>query len=146
MSTMSIPENGGGIRARVSGPATGLLVTGILGIVAQVVVLILNLAGIGAGAAQVQVNQPGAPFDASAMTAIQGTAAIVGAIIGSVIGIVIILGANKMKNLQSYGLAMASSILAMIPCVSPCCLLGLPIGIWAVVVLSNAEVKQAFRS
>jgi hypothetical protein len=62
-----------------------------------------------------------------------------------VIGIVIVMGALKMKILQSYGLAMTSSILAMIPCISPCCLLGLPIGIWSVVVLSKPEVKSAFR-
>lgn len=41
---------------------------------------------------------------------------------------------------------MAVSILSMVPCVSPCCLLGLPVGIWALVVLNTPEVKQAFRS
>jgi hypothetical protein len=40
---------------------------------------------------------------------------------------------------------MAASIIAMIPCVSPCCLLGLPIGIWALVVLMKPEVKSAFH-
>ncbi len=51
----------------------------------------------------------------------------------------------KMKKLESYGLAMAASIIAMIPCLSPCCLIGLPIGIWALVVLSKPEVKSAFH-
>jgi len=51
----------------------------------------------------------------------------------------------KMKKLENYGLAMTASILAMIPCLSPCCLIGLPIGIWAVVVLSKPEVKSAFH-
>jgi hypothetical protein len=147
---MSLGENGGVIRAKVSGPATALLVTGILGIVVQVLGLIANLAGLGLGAAQMQQQgalQPqGAPFNPAYVAMFQGTAAIVAAIIGSVVGIIIIVGATKMKNLQAYGLALASSILAMIPCVSPCCLLGLPFGIWAVVVLSNPEVKQAFRS
>ena len=67
------------------------------------------------------------------------------AIIGLVVGALILFGAIKMKNLESYGLAMTASIIAMIPCVSPCCLLGLPLGIWAVVVLNNPEVKSAFR-
>ena len=142
---MSFPENGGGIRQRVSGPATGLLVTGILGIVLQVIALVANLAGLGPGAVPPNVNQPNMPIDPNRLAMIQGTGALVAAIIGTVIGIVIILGANRMKNLQSYGLAMTSSILAMIPCISPCCLLGLPIGIWSLGVLSNPEVKQAFR-
>jgi hypothetical protein len=38
---------------------------------------------------------------------------------------------------------MVASIFAMLPC-NPCCLLGLPIGIWALVVLSNEDVKDAF--
>jgi hypothetical protein len=74
-----------------------------------------------------------------------GPIGIVVAIISLVIGVVIILGGLKMKQLQSYGLAMTSAILAMIPCLSPCCLIGLPIGIWAIVVLNNAEVRAAFR-
>jgi len=62
------------------------------------------------------------------------------------VGVVILVGALLMMNLRARGLVITSSILAMIPCVSPCCLLGLPIGIWAVVVLSQQDVKQAFRN
>ena len=47
-----------------------------------------------------------------------------------------------MKRLQAYGLAIAASILAMI--VAPCNLIGLPIGIWALVVLSQRDVRAAF--
>jgi len=61
-----------------------------------------------------------------------------------VIGVVILLGALKMKNLQSYGFAMTAAILAMIPCLSPCCLLGFPMGIWAIAVLVDPQVKAAF--
>ena len=57
----------------------------------------------------------------------------------------ILLGGIKMRKLESYGLAMTASIIALFPCTSPCCLLGLPIGIWAVVVLSKPEVKSAFH-
>ena len=65
--------------------------------------------------------------------------------IGGVVAIVVITGALKMKRLQSYPFAMIASIIAMIPCISPCCLLGLPFGIWALVVLSDPQVKAAFR-
>ena len=33
----------------------------------------------------------------------------------------------------------------MVPCLA-CCLVGLPVGIWSLVVLLNAEVKAAFKS
>ena len=67
-------------------------------------------------------------------------------IVNLALGVVVIVGAVKMKNLESYGFAMASAIIAMVPCISPCCLLGLPFGIWALVVLSDAGVKAAFRN
>jgi hypothetical protein len=135
---------GGSDRARqmVSGPATALLVTAIIGIALQAIGLIMRLAGIGFLAAQ----QQGAGVEQAQWIAyMQGTGAMVSGIIGLAIGILVAIGATKMKNLESYSLAMTASILAMIPCVSPCCLLGLPFGIWAVVVLGKSEVKSAFH-
>jgi len=79
------------------------------------------------------------------VNSVSGGIGIVGSLIGLAVGVVILLGALKMKSLTSYGFAMASAVLAMIPCVSPCCLVGLPIGIWAVVVLNDPAVKSAFR-
>jgi hypothetical protein len=49
-----------------------------------------------------------------------------------------------MQSLRSYGFAFAAAILAMIPCLTPCCVLGLPFGIWALVVLNKPEVKSQF--
>ena len=67
-------------------------------------------------------------------------------LIGLACAIVVLLGAIRMKNLQSYGLAMTAAILSIIPCTSPCCfLIGMPIGIWALVVLNDPAVKAAFR-
>jgi hypothetical protein len=74
-----------------------------------------------------------------------GALGAVASILGILISGVILLGAVKMKRLENHGLAMAASILAMIPCLSPCCLIGMPIGIWAVVVLSKPEVRGAFH-
>lgn len=58
---------------------------------------------------------------------------------------VLVFGAWKMKNLQSYGLAMTAAIISCIPCCGPCCGLGLIPGIWSLVVLNRADVKAAFR-
>ncbi len=59
---------------------------------------------------------------------------------------VAIWGAWKMQRLESYGLAMAASVLMMLPWTSACCVLGLPFGVWSVTVLSQTEVREAFRS
>lgn len=60
------------------------------------------------------------------------------------IGITIIVGGVKMKNLQSYGLSMTAAILTVVP-IFTCCCYGMPIGIWAIVVLMSGDVKAVFR-
>jgi hypothetical protein len=57
---------------------------------------------------------------------------------------VIIYGAARMLKGSSYGWAKAASILAIVPITSCCFLIGAPIGIWALVVLSKPEVKMFF--
>ena len=52
----------------------------------------------------------------------------------------------QMRQLKGRGLAIAGSILGMLPCFTGCCcVIGLPVGIWALVVLMNNEVKAAFE-
>ena len=60
------------------------------------------------------------------------------------VNIFILIGAIKMKKCQSYGLAMAASILCIL-CDWLCICLGLGAGIWSIVVLCKPEVKAAFR-
>ena len=61
-----------------------------------------------------------------------------------VISILIWIGASKMQELKSYEFAFVAAVLAMVPCLTPCCFLGLPFGIWALVVLLKSEVKSQF--
>ena len=123
---------------RVKGPAIGLMVVAGLGALLQITSLIMHLAGASFMANSRMPNQ-------AWVNMFSGTIGVVSGVIGLLVSGVIFFGATKMKNLESYGLAMAASIIAMIPCFSPCCLLGLPIGIWAVVILSKPEVKSAFH-
>jgi hypothetical protein len=58
-------------------------------------------------------------------------------------GGLILAGAICMLRLRIYPLAMTGAIVAMLPCFN-CCLVGLPFGIWALVVLNRPEVKHAF--
>lgn len=58
----------------------------------------------------------------------------------------IIFGGIKMKNAQSYPVAMAAAILSVIPCCfnGCCCISSMPVGIFALVVLMKPEVKASF--
>jgi hypothetical protein len=133
----AMPGGGGASLGQVNGPAIGLIITAILGILLQIVGLVWRIVGTSLMASQQDIP----PF----LAALSGGLGIAMGIVGILIGVVIMIGALKMKKLEGHGFAMAASVLAMIPCVSPCCLLGLPIGIWAVVVLSKPEIKSSFH-
>lgn len=129
-----------GIATEKAGPAAiGLMVAAGLGLAWQMFATVVNLLTVVGG------NQPGfgggpQPFGG----VLTGGIGLVMNVIGIVVGIVVILGALKMRRLESYGMAMTASIIVMIPCVSPCCLIGIPFGIWSLVVLNDSDVKDAF--
>jgi hypothetical protein len=126
---------------QVNGPAIGLIITGALNIILALVRGGMMLAGFGLGAFRGTGNA-----DAEKMLAgFMGTFGIASCVIGVLGGVFILFGGIKMRKLESYGLCMAASIVAMIPCLSVCCPLGLAIGIWSLVILSKAEVKSLFH-
>jgi len=59
-------------------------------------------------------------------------------------GILAFVGARQIENLRSYPMGVLGSIMAMLPCYSPAFLLGLPMGIWTLLVLRRPEVSAAF--
>jgi hypothetical protein len=124
----------------VTGPAIALMIVGGL----ECLVALANLfsAALISPARQAQGPWRQMPPWANAMSS--GPLLVVAAVLGILLGGLILFGAIKMKKLQSYGLAMTASIVAMLPC-SLCCVIGLPLGIWSLVVLSKPEVKSAFH-
>jgi len=127
--------------SRVAGPATALMVTGWLGLALDLFRMVTMIAQIGFMGAQ-GARPRGDEWAAFAMF---GGMGVVGLLVSIVLCILVIVGAMKMKALESYGFALASAIIALLPC-GPCCLLGIPFGIWAIVVLSDGQVRAAFRS
>ena len=122
----------------VKWPGLSLVIVGSLGIVALLIGILLVLLGVGMGAMQGGNG---------------GMANMAGGVFGIVIRLffivldgVIVYGGMKMQKLQSYNLAMAAAVLAVVPCVSPCCIVGIPFGIWALIVLLKPEVKAAFTA
>ena len=129
--------------ARVSTPATLLVVFGCLAIPVAVLGTISNI---------IAFNMQGAGFpnpvfdqffqqDPAFMVGTQ----VVSAVVSVGVGILMIIGGLKMKKLEGYGLCLATSIVAIIPCFTPCCCLEIPFGIWALVVLLDSQVSAAFR-
>jgi hypothetical protein len=59
---------------------------------------------------------------------------------------VIIYAAVQMMRGKNYKMARTAAILTIIPFTSCCFLIGIPIGIWTLVVLSKPDVKAVFNS
>ena len=72
-----------------------------------------------------------------------GYAVITGmALVSLAAALVVWIGACRMLKVRGYGLAIAASAVAMIA--GPAALVGLPFGIWALVLLTRREVQAAF--
>jgi TPR repeat protein/tRNA A-37 threonylcarbamoyl transferase component Bud32 len=109
---------------QVKGPGTGLVVTAILNWLA-IPLIFLIVAGV--------VARRGGP--PSALLLVVPLSALV-------LSSIMLAAGLMMKRLGAYALAIAGAILAIL--VTPGNLIGLPIGIWALVVLSRREVREAF--
>jgi predicted Ser/Thr protein kinase len=163
--------NWSGVAHSMRGPAIGLTVVGILDCLAIVLLLLLfpvmtvwrfnsprpsihvqaadSVPGdrVAVTSESVQVFLPGAPLlelrqTSRAMLTIVIVALV--SLVPLVFVVIMIVGAARMRHLETYGLAMTASILAILP-VHPAFVLGLPIGIWALVVLMRRDTREAFR-
>lgn len=56
-----------------------------------------------------------------------------------------VAAALNMKRLEKYEAVRAAVILSLIPCLSPCFLLGIPFGFWALVTLGKPIVRESFK-
>ena len=120
------------------------MVTAIIGLVLVAGGLAMNLFAL--GGSRFGTPQIGNPQNVQKIINMMGGGlGIIQNIIGGIGGVVVLMGALKMQRLQNYSFVFTASILAMLPCLSPCCVLGLPFGIWALVTLNKAEVKAAFQ-
>ena len=108
---------------QVKGPGTGLVVTAILNWLAiPLITLVAFVVGIRTEGHHAYLLL--VPLSALVLSSIMLVAGLM------------------MKRLAGYGLAIAGALLAIL--VTPGNLIGLPIGIWALVVLSRCEVREAF--
>ena len=127
--------------AQVKGPAIALIVTASLGILYYLFSGLITLAGGAMFKHELPTTIP--PELRAFFEGMQGPLAGCINLGIAAVNVFVLLGAIKMMRLQSYGLAIAACIVAMLPC-QCCCVFGLPFGIWALVVLSKPEVKSQF--
>lgn len=135
----SYEDFGPDAHSRLMPPAIGLMVTAALGFLVQAASLLLSLVQmLGLNTGKLRQHEMVANY-------LGGGISMVFGVIGLLISAFILLAAVCMMRSRFHGVAVAGTIVAMTPCISPCCCLGLPIGIWALIVLLEPEVKAAFQ-
>jgi serine/threonine protein kinase len=112
--------------AEVKGPALGLLLTGVLGCVlsASMATFVLWRSIVGPF-----TGEPGLP--------------IIGGLAIAAVYALMIFAATRMRQLADYQLVLFFTLLAIL--IPPVNLVGLPIGIWVLAVLSRPGVRKAFE-
>jgi uncharacterized protein YacL len=118
-------------RMDVKAPASWLMAMGILHWIAIPIIIIVFVMQV----ADIQRDFPGFDLD------IPNTPMLLALLAALFLYSVIIVAGLKMKRLEAYNIAITGSILAIL--VSP---ISLPVGIWALVVLSRREVREAFEA
>lgn len=134
----------------VKGPAIALKVTAILNIIlaawslVRMVIFPLKMQQFNSALQPLNNPQLEQLFQ-KWMHLAYGPLGAVSSLFGLALSVLILIGAAKMQSLRNHEFALTAAILAMLPCLTPCCCIGLPFGIWAVVVLSKAGVKSQFH-
>lgn len=134
---------------RIAAPANALLAVGILNVILHLVVIGLYtfvlIQFLEFKPLHVQNLKPPPGQDPTPMYLGCGMV-IAASLFGLAMDVILLIGVRKMRKLDSYLFAVIASIIAMIPCISPCCLLGLPFGIWALLTLNDSSIRMAFRN
>jgi hypothetical protein len=128
------------VRGRLKVPAIGLFVAGIVNLLATLLIIIIPAIGrdsLAVGGKHV-LAVGGKHADVSLSILV-----IVIALCTLVPGIILVIGAARMFDLQSYRIALFAAVVAILPCALgfP---ISLPFGIWALLVLSRRDVRTAF--
>ena len=130
------PDTGAGVR----GAAIGLIVVSIICLVTILLSVAFNAFLLLSGAER-GVQHPTLEIGEEVIT---GVRLLWGCII-VIYNTVILIAAIQMHGFKSYSFAKTGAILAVVPCFGPCYLLGIPFGIWGLIVLQDPDVQRAFE-
>jgi hypothetical protein len=126
-------------RRRVAGPALGLIIICSISLATLFLSFVFSLWLLVSGVAE-ELSQP-AMMSKEAQIIIR----LVWNVLMQAVNIVILIGAARMKGLRNHSHSTTACILSLIPCIGPCLVLGIPFGIWGLVVLKDPAVQAAFR-
>ena len=126
---------------KLKAPAIGLIIAGAFNAVSGLYFLVSVLIQYSRGALDRTFSEEAEQF--GFYIGFWGTAVL--GVLGFLVAPIVIYGAIQMMRGRSFSLARTAAILAVIPLTSCCFIIGIPFGIWALVVLAQPDVKALFR-
>lgn len=128
----------GDVAAKVKPPAIGLVVIYALNVFGAIGLLVMWLL--------VSFGAMAMPVEEGALAFFYGVWGLASNALGLVFGLLCLVSAVCMLKMKYYGFALTGAIISVIPCLTVCyCYpLNLGFGIWALVVLTKQEVREAF--
>ena len=122
-------------RHAVKGPAIGLICAASLSLIMGLGCIVLDMVLLATGLAEVGEPQ---------FHQVQLVVRTVWGLIICANCVFAIWAGISMQKLRQHQLCWLASIMACIPVIGPCFCLGIPFGIWAIVVLNRTDVAEAF--
>ena len=121
-----------------AGPAIGLMITGLVTATFSLALLLLIILGL---------SVPGADLAEDEVIAGLFGFGLFLVFYGFQIpaGLLVCYSGYRMKNRDQWVLSMIGAIVALLLNLGYCCWLGLPFGVWALIVLTKKDVKATFR-
>ena len=127
--------------ASARGPGIALIVVAAICLIASLLALMVDVWLISSGALEQLEARNTSPVPKSMSISIR----IIWTSTLMLTSAYIIYGGIQMVSGTRYQAARTACILAVIPCIGPCYILGIPFGIWGLVVLGRPEVRESFR-
>jgi len=127
------------VKTKVRVPAICLIIVGSLGLLMSIVNVVI------ATGQPIKVDPNAPEFMQGLQRGQVGPVAMAIQSVFAVVNGVIIIGAVQMLRFQSRIFAIVVSAIAIVNLGTCCCVVGAPIGIWSLIVLSSNDVVKAFE-
>ena len=128
------------VRRRLQWPAIGLIIVGALNALSGFLLILGRLVSIVKGREPVITDE-----DRRLGYMVATIFFPIISLISIAVSPIIIFGGIQMLRARRYSIALWAAILSLIPLTSVCCIPGIPIGIWALIVLRHPEVRAGFE-
>jgi hypothetical protein len=122
-------------------PAIGLIVVAVINGLLSLLIVVSFLVRFSSGQLE-----PGAGSPAFRAGYYSGQLAVLLIALATLaVAPLILKGAIDMLRVRNYRMAKAAAVLTIVPVTALCCLIGVPVSIWALVTLKKPEIRTLFQ-